>query len=313
MVARAQSTGKSLSTAWTHSSNWLQCEWQSRLQQQPFKAVTLLLALLHAVPQLETAAPLSCGAALTNTVVLLYQQCWTPIAASLSYHPSHLIIISVAHILTNMTSCQAQHCHRHTYPAIRHAIDTYPCSGLPIHQCCAIVHNHQLAYNQLRCMLCYCAVPAAPMRNVNGSRSIVMRPLGTPSAPINPQSASSNGNNSSNGRTSSPSNGNGRTSSPNGNKFNAESRSNGSTSTSYNNDMSNGASSNGATGQQGLVLARRPVSALTAVQTAAAGAAGSLTSRERVAAYVADNSQVRLSFGILFQRLVVCLVAMLVY
>lgn len=119
-----------------------------------------------------------------------------------------------------------------------------------------------------------------------------MRPLGNPSS----SDATGNSSHHSNG-----SNGWSDTSSvnTNGNRFDADSRSNGVTSTSYSKEVpgtyQNGNSSSNGTASKGLVLARRPVSALTAVQTAAAGAAGSLSSqqnRDRIAAYVADSTQV---------------------
>lgn len=156
-------------------------------------------------------------------------------------------------------------------------------------------------------LLCCCT--GAP-RKTSGQYDIVMRPL-DPSSP-NGTGPSTQGSNGMSGQ-STASNG----SSSTGNKYDAASRSNGQTSTSYNNDVSisysngssrsNNTSSNG-TGQavdrngnrrtvsspNGLVLVRQPVSALTAVQTAAGRAAGSLSisSRERVATYVADTTQV---------------------
>ncbi|KAF8066232.1 ABC1K7 [Scenedesmus sp. PABB004] len=107
---------------------------------------------------------------------------------------------------------------------------------------------------------------SAPPRGT--SRAVVMRPLGEPAgagAPPPPTSAAPPG---SDGR------------------FDAGSRSAGAPSTSY----GGGGSGSNGTGT-GLVLARQPVSALAAVQTAAAGGASSLRSRDRIAAAIAESSQ----------------------
>lgn len=130
--------------------------------------------------------------------------------------------------------------------------------------------------------------PAATPRGTSGQHAIVMRPLGNPSSTNGTAHTPANGTHSSNGANGKSSI---TTSSPNGNKYDANSRSNGVTSTSY----SNGSSSSNGAEQNALVLVRRPVSALTAVQSAAAGAAGSLgqqSSREQVAAFIAENAQV---------------------
>eukprot|EP00879_Flechtneria_rotunda_P001676 GHRR01001836.1.p1 GENE.GHRR01001836.1~~GHRR01001836.1.p1 ORF type:complete len:739 (+),score=239.78 GHRR01001836.1:270-2486(+) len=126
------------------------------------------------------------------------------------------------------------------------------------------------------------AVSKASLRSTSGPVNIIMRPLSN-------NSSYSNGNNNSNSNTttsSGNSNGNGTV----GNNYDAASRSNGATSTSYRSSKGNGRSSgsmrtiyssNGSSnnGSNGLVLVRKPVSALATVQAAAAGAASSLSSR----------------------------------
>jgi hypothetical protein len=96
-----------------------------------------------------------------------------------------------------------------------------------------------------------------------------MRPLGSPSTINSPLSSTDGSSSSSNGLVKTRDS-----------RFDADSRSSGSTSTSYSSSSSS------------MVVARRNVPALTVVQTAAAGAATSLQSRDRMATMIAESNQV---------------------
>lgn len=100
--------------------------------------------------------------------------------------------------------------------------------------------------------------PPPKARGNSNSKQVVMRPLGDPPSTSNPASPLSS--------------------------MEERQRSNGAASTPY--------SGNGASSNSGLVLARRNVSTLTAVQTAAAGASSALQSREQLADIVVADVRV---------------------
>lgn len=100
--------------------------------------------------------------------------------------------------------------------------------------------------------------PPPKARGNSNSKQVVMRPLGDPPSTSNPASPLSS--------------------------MEERQLSNGAASTPY--------SSNGANSNTGLVLARRNVSTLTAVQTAAAGASSALQSREQLADIVVADVRV---------------------